>query len=663
MKERILITSALPYANGPIHFGHIAGAYLPADCYARFERLLGNDVLYICGSDEYGVAITLSAEMSKRTPKEHVDIFHKLNQELFQKFNIVFDHYSRTTSPLHTEMVRDFFLDLYNGGFIEEREVNQLFSEKENRFLADRYIVGTCPRCGFENARGDECTKCGASYEATDLKNPKSKLSNDKLILKSTRHWYLLFDKFKEPMKLWLKEKKWKQNVLNFAIEYVDNLKPRSISRDLEWGIPLPLVEAKGKVFYVWFDAPIGYISATKEWALNNKNPKLWEKYWLNKDTKLVQFIGKDNIPFHAVFFPAMLMGQKVQYKLPDDIPANEFLLLEGKQFSKSDNWYVDLDNFFRKYSADQIRYCLAANAPEMADAEFTFKDFQLRCNSELLGKLGNFVNRVLTFVLTHANGIIPDVKNLSMEDKHVIKEAGMLVDEAYLAYKNFQLRKAAQIMMQMAQVGNVYFDQQKPWLLCKDALRKGELFNCLSICCDIIKKLALISMPIIPSTAKLIFEFLGYENITSWQEIKNDNLEGRKINKPVLLFKRVEDEEIMEDVNKLQKPKEENYISIEEFKKVELKVAQILSAERVLKSDKLLKLQIDIGDEQRQVIAGIGKTFAPEELLGKKIVVITNLKPAKIMGLESQAMVLVAGKEIQELLFMPGSKVGSIIA
>ncbi|HSX03948.1 MAG TPA: methionine--tRNA ligase, partial [Rhabdochlamydiaceae bacterium] len=390
MPQKILITSALPYANGPLHFGHIAGAYLPGDCYARFQRLLGNDVLYICGSDEYGVAITLSAELAKRTPKEHVDIYHHMIQDFFKKLDLSFDHYSRTTWSGHVADVQEFFLDLLKNGFIEEKITDQLYSEEDRRFLADRYVVGTCPKCGFEEARGDECQKCGSSYEATDLKNPRSKLTGHKLVLKPTKHWFLRFDLFKDRLASWIMQKHWKSNVLNFAKSYIEDLHPRAITRDSDWGVPIPLKGTEGKVFYVWFDAPIGYISATRDWAQTKDKPEAWKEYWFDPDTKLVQFIGKDNIPFHAVFFPAMTMGQDKPYKLVDELPANEFLNLEGRQFSKSEGWYIDLDDFFKQFSADQIRYYLAANAPESQDAEFSWKDFQARCNSELLGKFGN---------------------------------------------------------------------------------------------------------------------------------------------------------------------------------------------------------------------------------------------------------------------------------
>ncbi|MGH7249777.1 MAG: methionine--tRNA ligase, partial [Minisyncoccia bacterium] len=422
MAEKILITSALPYANGPLHFGHIAGAYLPGDCYARFQRLMGNDVLYICGSDEHGVAITLSAELAKRTAKEHVDLFHKINKDFFDRLGFSFDHYSRTTWPGHVPTTQEFYEALRRKGVIEERTENHLYSEQEGRFLADRYVVGTCPKCGYEEARGDECQRCASSYEATDLKNPRSKLTGSSLTLKLSTHLYLRFDKFKGQLTEWIGKKHWKENVIHFAMQYINDLKPRAITRDSDWGIPVP--GYPGKVFYVWFDAPIGYVSATKEWAEKIGKPHRWEDYWFDPKCKLVHFIGKDNIPFHAVFFPAMLMGQDRPYKLPDEIPANEFYMLEGRQFSKSEGWYIDLQEFFSRYTADQARYVIAANAPETSDSAFSWKDFQMRCNAELLGKFGNFVNRVLVFAKQHCGSKVP-----KMGKHDFIKEMSNIVD------------------------------------------------------------------------------------------------------------------------------------------------------------------------------------------------------------------------------------------
>ncbi len=545
MSKRILITSALPYANGQLHFGHIAGAYLPADCYARFQRLIGSEVLYICGSDEYGVAITLSAEMAGRTPQEHVDHFHAINKKLFEQLHFSFDHFSRTTWPGHIPLVQDFFLDLLKNGYIEEKVTEQLFSPQDNRFLADRYVIGTCPKCSFENARGDECTRCGSSYEATDLKNPRSKLTQAPLILKETKHWFLLFDKFKEPLTKWMSEKSWKPNVINFARTYVEDLKPRAITRDGEWGVPIPLPGTEGKVLYVWFDAPIGYISATQEWAQLKGDPDAWKLYWLDPDTTTyIQFIGKDNIPFHAVFFPAMVMGQNRPYHQVDYLSANEFLNLEGRQFSKSEGWTIDLAQFFTSFTVDQIRYTLAANAPENQDSEFTWRDFQCRCNSELLGKYGNLVHRVLVFIQNQCAGEIPS----ATPDLAFLEQLHEKVKEAQRAYEQFQLRKAATLIMEIAQMGNVYFDHYKPWVLVKTPQTRPQMEKVLATCLECLKCLALVSLPIIPETAQKLWAFLGYNTCLAqeqWEKVIQMKVLSKKIVNPEVLFKRVEDHEI----------------------------------------------------------------------------------------------------------------------
>lgn len=550
-KNKILITSALPYANGPLHFGHIAGAYLPGDCYARYMRLQGHEVLYLCGSDEHGVAITLSAELAGRTPQAHVDLFDKINRDLFAKLNFSFDHYSRTTWKGHAETTRGFFDVLNRKGFIEERTEKHLYSEQEQRFLADRYVTGTCPKCGHPEARGDECPKCGASYEATDLKHPRSKMSGSPLVLRPSAHLYFRFDKFRQQLSDWLQSKHWKENVRNFAQSYVDDLKPRAITRDSDWGIPVP--GYPNKVFYVWFDAPIGYISAAQEWAQSIGKPTRWEDFWLDPQTRLVQFIGKDNIPFHAVFFPAMLMGQDLPYKLPDEIPANEFFLLEGRQFSKSDNWTIDLERFFTRYTADQIRYAIAANAPETADSEFTWRDFQLRCNSELLGKLGNYVNRLLVFTHNKLGGTIP-----AGADREFLSEVHALADGASQAYETFHLRKATQLLMEIAQKGNVYFDTQKPWALLKDPASHDRLQTVIASCFECAKTLALVASPILPTAAQAIWHMLGQSGTLAdlnWPTVLKTPLPaGQKLREPVLLFKRVEDAEIAEELAILKK-------------------------------------------------------------------------------------------------------------
>jgi len=559
---KILITSALPYANGPLHFGHIAGAYLPADCYARFQRLRKNEVLYICGSDEYGVAITLSAEMAGKTPQEHVDHFHKVNHEFFRRLNFSFDHYSRTSWPGHVPTVQQFFKDLCANGYIEEKVTEQLYSEQDGKFLADRYVAGTCPRCGFEGARGDECQKCGASYEATDLKNPRSKLTGAPLILKATNHWFLRFDLFKDKLAPWLAQKKWKASVENFARSYVDDLKPRAITRDGTWGIPIPLPNTEGKVFYVWFDAPIGYISATKEWAEKSGDPKAWEKYWLDPNTKYVEFIGKDNIPFHAVFFPAMVMGQNVPYKLVDELPANEFLNLEGRQFSKSEGWTIDLESFFENFTADQIRYAIAANAPETQDAEFTWKEFQTRCNSELLAKYGNLANRILTFIQSRCDGVAPRRHTLDDADRTFLQKIAQLKEECAAAYEGFHLRKAVSLVMEIAQTGNVYFDAKKPWVLFKAEETRSQMETVLSCCLEALATLAIVSSPIIPDAAEKLWKMVGMQTVLSEESwdysvnstLRTEGLPGRKVlGAPEVLFTRVGDERIEAELERLK--------------------------------------------------------------------------------------------------------------
>ena len=537
-----LITSALPYANGALHFGHIAGAFLPADCYARFCRLRGDDVLYIGGSDEYGIPITISAEMAGRTPQEHVDIYHLVNKDLFAKLNISFDHYSRTSWKGHIPTVQEFFTDLLKNGYIEARTTNQLYSEKDKRFLADRYVTGICPKCGFDGARGDECPRCAASYEATDLKNPKSKISGGSLIPKPTKHWFLRFDLFAEKLRAWIATKNWKPSVTHFAMSYVDDLKARAITRDGEWGVPIPLADTEGKVLYVWFDAPIGYISATKEGF-----PDKWKDYWLGKDVHYTQFIGKDNIPFHAVFFPAMVMGQNQPYKQVDDIPANEFLNLEGRQFSKSEGWTIDLDRFFEYFTADQIRYVLAANAPETQDSEFTWKDFQIRCNSELLGKYGNLANRLLVFLANKCGGCIPEAQ----PDSEFLRKLLDLAHAAAEAYSTYHLRRATQIVMEIAAAGNVYFDGEKPWKM-QDPVQRAKV---LRTCLECLKILSIVSSPIIPDSAQKLWQMLGKTTTLSkenWNTALQTPLTPGQLPKPEVLFKRVEDEIIQEEIDKL---------------------------------------------------------------------------------------------------------------
>lgn len=676
MKKKILITAALPYANGPLHFGHIAGAYLPADCYARFQRLQKQDVLYICGSDEYGIAITLSADLAKRLPQEHVNIFHEMNKSFFKTLDMSFDHYSRTTCKEHIAPVQQFFKDLLANGYIEEKESEQLYSELDQKFLADRYVVGICPKCGYDKARGDECPSCGASFDAIDLKNPRSKLSNAPLTRRVTKHWFILLEKFQDKLKNWLKDKDWKPNVKNFVKGYIDDLHARAITRDSNWGVKIPLENTSEKVFYVWFDAPIGYISATIEWAKEKNDNEAWKKYWLSPDTKLVQFIGKDNIPFHAVIFPAMVMGQNLPIKLVDELVANEFLNLEGRQFSKSDGWTIDLEDFFTKYTTDQIRYFLAAQAPETADSEFTWKDFQLRCNTDLVGKFGNLVNRVLVFAKNNGITKVPEKKDLEPIDQDFLQTVQKIVKEALESYETFKLKKASQLIMELAQNGNVYFDAKKPWKDAKEPSKRSQLENTIFCCLECLKGLALIAYPIIPSTAIKIWEFLGFT--ISLEEMGSDQIQktsipvGQTLKEPKILFSKIEDEAIDAEIFKLQsnlklaatkscitKPE----ISYEEFSKLDLRVATILKAEPVPKSKKLICLQVDIGDQKKQIVAGIGEHVKPVDLIGKSIVVVANLKATKLMGVESQGMLLAGHhNKILQLVSIENLPPGSIV-
>ena len=674
-RQKVLVTAALPYANGAIHFGHLAGSYLPADCYARFSRLIGNEVCFICGSDEYGVAIALSAEQAGKTPQEHVDHFHAINQQLFAAVGMSFDHYSRTTWGGHKATVDDFFLTLKRNGYIEDKESERLYCEEDGRFYADRYVMGTCPKCGFANARGDECTSCGASYEAEDLKNPRSKIGNKPLTKKKTRHWYLRLDLFKERLLQWLEGKPWKQNVVNFIKKYIEDIRPRAITRDMKWGIPVPLPEAMGKVFYVWFDAPIGYISATKEWAESIGDPDRWEAFWLDASCRLIQFLGKDNIPFHGAVFPSMIMGQDLPYKLVDEMPANEFYTLAGRQFSKSEGWFVDLATFLEKYTADQLRYTIASNAPETQDSEFTWKDFQNRCNADLLGKFGNFVHRTLVFAKNTFSGVVPEAKDLSEDDVKFLERCRELASVAKSCYSQFRLRKAAQTVMEVAQMGNVYFDIKKPWQKGQDP---QSVHNTIHCCLECLKILSLISSPIIPTASSQIIHQLGLEaqfQSRGWDEQMAFVLpSGHRLGSPSPLFRKIEDEEIFLEEAKLQSHAQPGPvapvpevapIAIDDFRRVTMEVVEIVKAELVPNSQKLLLLHVLTRQGPRQIVSGIAQAFRPEVLIGKRVVACTNLKPCRIKGVESQGMILTAEgpNKALTLLEVASGEVGSLIS
>ncbi len=556
MKERVLITSALLYANGNLHFGHLAGAFLPADIYARYKRQTNSDVLFISGSDEYGIAITMSAEIEGREPKAQVDHYHEANKALFKRMHISFDHYSRTTGKDHEPLVQQFFLDLLKNGFIEEMTSKKLYSKGENKFLADRYVKGTCPKCGFTEARGDECPKCGGNFEAEDLIHPVSKMTGGPLELKDTAHFFLKCDLFKERLLDWISKKNWKPSVVNFVKPYIEDLRPRAITRDMQWGVKLPLKGKEDKVFYVWFDAPIGYLTAVKEWGDLHGKPNALETYYKSKDTKIVQFIGKDNIVFHSVIFPCMCMGQSTNVHLVDDLPANEFLNLEGKQFSKSNYWTIDLSQFLDTYSADALRYTLAANAPETSDSEFTWKDFGRRVNSDLVGKFANFVHRSLTFVYNKVDHVIPSPSEYDAQDSAFFDEMNLKIRQIAESYEKYSVRQATQLIMELSAHCNAYFDHKKPWALLKNKETTEELLTTLYLSLMGVKALALVSFPIIPETATKIWNMLNLEgsleNI-SWDEAKDLQLTpGSLINKPEILFAKIEDEQIDAEIAKL---------------------------------------------------------------------------------------------------------------
>lgn len=654
-KEKIIVTSALPYANGPIHLGHLSGAYLPADIYVRYKRLTGADILYVCGSDEHGVPITITADKEKITPNEVIDRFHNINKDAFEKFGMSFDIYSRTSIPLHHETAQTFFKSFHERGLLNEKKSMQFYDEKAKMFLPDRYVEGTCPNCGYEEARSDECENCGALYDPSELKNPKSKISGETPILKETSHWYFPLGDYQQRLEEYIdlmdKEHDWKENVLQYCRGWFkDGLKDRAVTRDLDWGVKVPVEDAEGKVIYVWFEAVLGYISATKELGNQLNKSELWKDYWQNEETRYIAFIGKDNVVFHTIIFPAILMawndGNNDKYILPENVPANEFLNFEGKKFSKSRGWGIDVIDFLKLFPPDPLRYTLAANLPENKDTDFYWKEFQGRNNNELADILGNFINRTFIFAKKHFDLSVPERGTLGQIDEDMLN----LIDEVPLKVGGFiekyKIKDAVLEMMNLARAGNKYFNDSEPWKSVKDD--KEKCATTVNICLQTIYTLAEILYPVLPFTCEKIFNMLNCEK-TEWNFCGKDNLSsGHKLNEPEILFTKIEDEAIENQVNKLgvveveEEPEEKTpQISFEDFTKVQLKVAQILKAEKIKKSNKLLKLQVDLGKEKRQVVAGIAKSYAPEDLIGKRIVLVSNLQPAKLFGEESQGMIL----------------------
>ncbi|PID92821.1 MAG: methionine--tRNA ligase [Bacteroidetes bacterium] len=649
--KRTLVTSALPYANGPVHIGHLAGVYVPADIYVRYMRMKQEDVLFIGGSDEHGVPITIRASKEGVTPKDVVDKYHQIIKKSFEDFGISFDVYSRTSNAIHHETASQFFEKLHREGKFIEKVSEQYYDEENQQFLADRYITGTCPLCANEKAYGDQCESCGASLNATDLINPKSAISGNKPVLKATKHWYLPLDQYESWLKEWILEghKEWKPNVYGQCKSWLDTgLHPRAVTRDLNWGVKVPVADAEGKVLYVWFDAPIGYISATRECVPD------WEKYWKDEETRMLHFIGKDNIVFHCIIFPAMLKAEG-SYIVPDNVPANEFLNLEGDKISTSRNWAVWLHEYLEEFPGKQdvLRYVLTANAPETKDNDFTWRDFQARNNNELLAIFGNFVNRTLVLTHKYFEGKVPEEGTLLPEDLATLKQLEEAPGRIAHSLELFRFREALNEMMNVARLGNKYLTDQEPWKIWKsDPERvKSVMFVALQLCAN----LAVVAEPFLPFTAKKVAAFFNLRDL-KWEQAGQRLLHtGDTVNKSELLFEKIEDEVIEAQVNKLLSTKQENQIeaitvkpqldaiSFDAFLTMDMRVGTVLEAEKVPKTKKLLKLLVDTGVDQRTIVSGIAEHYTPEELIGKQVTVLLNLAPRKIRGIESSGMLLMA--------------------
>jgi methionyl-tRNA synthetase len=683
--KRYTVTSALPYANGPIHIGHLAGVYIPADIYVRYLRSNGEDVLFIGGSDEHGVPITIKAKQEGVTPQQIVDKYHGIIKKSFIDLGISFDIYSRTSNKTHHETAAEFFTTLYEKGEFIVKTSEQLYDEENKQFLADRYITGTCPHCNNERAYGDQCEKCGTSLNATDLINPKSVLSGNVPVMKETKHWYLPLDKYEPWLKKWILEehKEWKANVYGQCKSWLDQgLQPRAVTRDLDWGVKVPLAEAAGKVLYVWFDAPIGYISASKEWA-EEKNRQLavgspqdsttnqvdWKTYWKDPETKLVHFIGKDNIVFHCIVFPAMLHAEG-SYILPDNVPANEFLNLESDKISTSRNWAVWLHEYLEEFPGKQdvLRYVLCSNAPETKDNDFTWKDFQLKNNSELVAILGNFVNRALVLTQKFFDGKVPALSTITDQDNEALRTIAEFPSRISDSIQHYRFREALAEMMNLARLGNKYLADSEPWkIFTTDPERVKTILNIsLQICAN----LTIVMEPFLPFSAEKLLQMLNMKKLTWDSAGKTDLLEsGHQLGKAELLFDKIEDDAIAKQVQKLLDTKTANAesnikfapiksnISYEDFAKLDIRIGTILTAEKVAKTQKLLKLTIDTGIDKRIVVSGIAEFHDPEKIIGQKVAILVNLEPRKIKGIESQGMILMAENPKGELVFVMPSK------
>lgn len=674
--KRTLVTAALPYANGGVHIGHLAGVYVPADIYVRYLRLRGRDVLFICGSDEHGVPITIRAKKEGVTPQDVCDRYHKLIKESFEKFGISFSIYSRTTSDVHAKTATEFFEKLYEKGEFIEQESEQYFDEEAKTFLADRYIKGECPHCGNPDAYGDQCEKCGKDLSPTELINPHSTISGSKPVLRTTKHWYLPLDKAQPWLEKWIlaDHSDWRSNVVGQCKSWFDmGLKPRAVTRDLDWGIPVPVEGAEGKVMYVWFDAPIGYISNTRELLPND-----WEKWWKSQDTRLVHFIGKDNIVFHCIVFPAMLKAEG-SYILPDNVPANEFLNLEDDKISTSRNWAVWLHEYVEEFPGKQdvLRYVLTANAPETKDNNFTWKDFQARNNNELVAVYGNFVNRALVLTQKYFGGKVPPCGELTEQDKEIIAEFRDVKTKVEELLEKFRFRDAQKEAMNLARIGNKYLADSEPWKVFKTDPKRVETILNLSL--QLVANLAIAFEPFLPFSSEKLRNMINMSDL-KWDNLGQTDLlvAGHELNKPELLFEKIEDEVVEAQIKKLEETKKANEaanykaapiradVDIEQFSKMDLRVGTVLECEKVPKADKLLRFLIDDGLEKRQILSGIAKYYKPEELLGKQVVFIANLPARKLRGLDSQGMILSAVNNDGSLSVItvdrpvkPGSEVG----
>ena len=670
--KRYTITAALPYTNGPIHIGHLAGVYVPSDIYARYLRLTGKDVIFICGSDEHGVPITIKAKKEGITPQDVVDRYNAIIKTSFKDFGISFDYYGRTSSKMHHDTASAFFKTLFDKQKFIEQTTEQLYDEEANQFLADRFVTGTCPKCGHEEAYGDQCENCGTSLNATDLINPKSSITGNTPTLKSTKHWFLPLNEYNDFLEEWIikgHKKDWKSNVYGQCKSWIDDgLKPRAVTRDLDWGIPVPVEGGEGKVLYVWFDAPIGYISATKEWA--EQQGKDWEPYWKSNETKLVHFIGKDNIVFHCIIFPCMLKAEG-SFVLPDNVPANEFLNLEGRKLSTSKNWAVWLHEYLEDFpnQQDVLRYALTANAPETKDNDFTWKDFQARNNNELVAIYGNFVNRVIVLMQKYYQGIVPKAENLQEVDVQVLDAIKSYPDDIGSSITAYRFREAQQKLMELARLGNKYLADEEPWKTIKtDEERTKTILN---TALQVAAALAVLSEPFLPFTSQKLKGFLNFENLENephWDSVATTEQlmpENHLIEKAQLLFSKIEDAQIEAQLQKLVNTKIENTasamdyeplkpeIEFDDFSKLDLRVGTIISAEKMPKADKLLILEVDLGFEQRTVVSGIAEHYKPEDIVGKQVSVVANLKPRKLRGVMSQGMILMTENADGKLIFV----------